>query len=449
VDVPATVRGVRDVALAVQRAGGTTSRARTRVALAIWTAVVAAGAIVAMVLNGIGQRISIDVPPLHARFDPRVTSNAVLVVLVGGLAVLYARRVAMSLRWPRLLFGSAAASVLWSLSLASVRRVDRIVSPVRSSREYLAAVPQVHDLGQFLGGFVENIRAYPVHVQGHPPGTVLLLAVLRAVGLGGSGWAAALFVIGGALAVPAVLVATRDVAGEDLARRAAPFLVVAPTAIWLATSADSLYTGLSAWGATLLIIATGRRDRRGDLAAAGGGLLLAISAFCSYGLVLVALIPIAVALARRRMWPVVVATGVSALVAAAFAAAGFWWFAGLAATHARYDAGIAQSRPYLAFLLINLAALAVALGAATAVALGRLRDRAVWLLVGAALAAVVIADLSGMSKGEVERIWLPFTPWLLVANATLARSERVRESGWLAVQAGTAIVIESLVHTPW
>ncbi len=447
--MPATVRTVTDVALAVPGAAGTAARTRTSLALAIWAAVVAAGAIVALALNATGQRISINAPPLHAGLDARVTTNAVLVVLIGGLAVVYAPRVAMSLRWPRLLLGSAVASVLWSLSLASVRGVDRIVSPVRSPREYLAAVPQVHDLGVFLGGFVENIHAYPVHVQGHPPGTVVLLAALRNIGLGGANWTAALFVVGGTLAIPAVLLATRDVSGEQLARRAAPFLVIAPTAIWLATSADALYMGVSAWGAALVIVATGRRDRRGDVSAAAGGVLLGASAFCSYGLVLVAVVPIAVAVGRRRIRPLLMALTGSTLVIVAFAAAGFWWFAGLAATRARYAAGIASTRPYLAFVVIDFAALALALGAATAVAIGRLRDRATWLLVGAALAAVVLANLSGMSKGEVERIWLPFTPWLLVACAALTRSGRARPSGWLALQAGTAIIIESLVHTPW
>ena len=255
--------------------------------------------------------------------------------------------------------------------------------------------------------------------------------------------------ISGALAVPAVLLATRDVGGEQLARRAAPFLVIAPTAIWLTTSADALYMGVSAWGAALVIVATGRRDRAGDLSAVCGGVLLAVAAFCSYGLVLVALVPIAVGVSRRRIRPLLVALAGSVLVTGVFAVAGFWWFAGLEATRARYDAGIAASRPYAAFVVIDLAAFALALGAATAVAFGRLRDRALWLLVGAALAAVVLADLSGMSKGEVERIWLPFTPWLLVANVALTRSGRARPSGWLALQAGTAIVIESLVHTPW
>ena len=79
---------------------------------------------------------------------------------------------------------------------------------------------------------------------------------------------------------------------------------------------------------------------------------------------------------------------------------------------------------------------------------GRLRDRRSWLLVGGGLAAVALADLSGMSKAEVERIWLPFVPWLLLAAAALARLRRQRR--WLAGQAALAIAAsQAVVATPW
>ena len=83
---------------------------------------------------------------------------------------------------------------------------------------------------------------------------------------------------------------------------------------------------------------------------------------------------------------------------------------------------------------------------------------------GGGLAAVVLADLSGMSKGEVERIWLPFTPWILLAGAALlvredvaagaartvgAWARRPAAAGWLGSQIGVAILIESLIRTPW
>src|SRR5690606_40901761 len=45
------------------------------------------------------------------------------------------------------------------------------------------------------------------------------------------------------------------------------------------------------------------------------------------------------------------------------------------------------------------------------------------VLVAGALLALLIADLSGMSKAETERIWLPFTLWLLPACAFLTPPE--------------------------
>ena len=59
---------------------------------------------------------------------------------------------------------------------------------------------------------------------------------------------------------------------------------------------------------------------------------------------------------------------------------------------------------------------------------------------------VLAADLSQMSKGEVERIWLPFVPWLLVACAFLP--ERWRRPG-LAIQVVVALAVQHLLFTGW
>ncbi|MCF0094986.1 hypothetical protein B0E54_03844 [Micromonospora sp. MH99] len=66
------------------------------------------------------------------------------------------------------------------------------------------------------------------------------------------------------------------------------------------------------------------------------------------------------------------------------------------------------------------------------------------LLPLAALVAVLGADLSGLSKAEVERIWLPFVVWLLVATAHLPTGSR---RWWLAAQALTALAVNHLVWT--
>jgi hypothetical protein len=256
-------------------------------------------------------------------------------------------------------------------------------------------------------------------------------------------------IAGGAAAVPATLVAVRAVAGEVAARAAAPFLVLAPAAIWVATSADAFYLGVTAAGIALLAAAgagSGVRGRRGDALAAGAGLALGGACFLSYGAVLAAPIAAGVAVAQRRWRPLLVAAGAALAVAAAFAAAGFWWPDGLAATRHAYFDGVASRRPYGYFLVADVAAFALAVGPAAAVALARLRpslDRTAWL-VGGALLAVVLADVSGLSKGEVERIWLPFVPWVLAATATLGPRR-----GWLGLQAGAALALAAAVRTPW
>ncbi|MDI5941944.1 hypothetical protein QLR68_28205, partial [Micromonospora sp. DH15] len=147
-------------------------------------------------------------------------------------------------------------------------------------------------------------------------------------------------------------------------------------------------------------------------------------------------------------------------VVAAFTAAGFWWPAGYHLVVERYYQGIAADRAYGYWVWANLALVVVAAGPAAAVLLRRaalaggravaLRrpgaESATWLLPLAATAAIVAADLSGYSKAEVERIWLPFTAWLLAGAAQIPPADR---RTWLAVQAGVALTINHLLLTSW
>jgi hypothetical protein len=258
-----------------------------------------------------------------------------------------------------------------------------------------------------------------------------------------------LVVAGGVAAGVAALVALREVAGDIAARTAAPFMVLLPAAIWW-SSADAFYAGISALSVTSVVLATGRIGRRADMYAFAGGVGFGLAAFLSYGLVPLALIPVVVAADRRRMRPLAVA-GVGALVVFfAFASLGFWWFAGLTATRHQYLIGAAASRPYLYFLVGNLALFAVATGPAVAIGLARLRDRSAWLLVGTILGVIAIADVSGMSKAEVERIWLPFVPWAALATAGLVDGMSFRMARrCLALQACCALVLATTVWSIW
>jgi hypothetical protein len=418
-------------------------------AVLAWVALLGAAYLLVERLYASGVNVKIGAAPIVGAFDLRVTPRVLVAVAVGGTVALAGPEFARRARWSHLLLGAAAVAAVWAVALAFVDGWQALTHPVEHRAQYLAEVPNIGSPGEFLATFPDRIRDYSVHVQGHPPGMLLVLSVLDRVGLGGSAWAAGLCIAGGAAAVPAVLVTVREVAGEAWARRAAPFVVLAPAAIWIASTADAFYAGISAWAVALVVLASGRRRPRSDVLAFTGGLLFGVTAFLSYGLVLLAATPLVVAWRRRRGRPLVLATAGVLAVAAGFLAAGFSWVEGLLATRDRYFAGVGSQRPYAEFLVNNAAAFAVVLGPALAVALARLRDPGLWLLVGGALLAVGIAMMSGMSKGEVERIWLPFAVWLLPAGAALAVGQRRAAGAWLGMQAATAIVVVSVVRIPW
>jgi hypothetical protein len=226
-------------------------------------------------------------------------------------------------------------------------------------------------------------------------------------------------------------------------------VVLAPAALWVATTADALFAGVGAWAVTAVVLALHRDDRIGDGLALVGGLGFGVLLHLSYGAVLVAAVPLLVAVHRRRARPLVLAGLGAVPVFVAFGAAGFWWLDGLETTRREYRESVASTRPYGYFLVANVAALAVVLGPAIAVALVRLWDRALWCLAGGGLLACALADVSGMSKGEVERIWLPFAVWVLPAGAALAEPDRRAARGWLALQVAFAVLVQVAVRSRW
>jgi len=67
-------------------------------------------------------------------------------------------------------------------------------------------------------------------------------------------------------------------------------------------------------------------------------------------------------------------------------------------------------------------------------------------LTHAAEAAILLADLSMLSKAETERIWLPFEVWLTAAPALLpVRSNR----WWLGLNVIGALLLNHFVLTNW
>jgi hypothetical protein len=436
---------------------------------------IARGALVVLVAAGVlavwlvGRALTRDGADLHLRsgyvlvgeFDPVLTARVLLPLVVAAAGLLWGPSLARRLSWPRLLAASATGAAVWAVSLALSSGWGRLAEPMAGEHEYVADVGRVHGFGSLLSTFIDSVPVdsadpWTTHVAGHPPGALLVFALLDRLGLGGPGWAAVLCIAGGALAVPAVLVTVRAVADEAAARAVAPFAVLIPAAVWVATSADAFFAGVTAWGVALLALAAARGPSPAAYLRAGaGGLLLGLSLFLSFGLTAAGLLALAVVLVQHKRlgWGGVVrvlaaaAVGVL-LVFAVFTLGGYWWFEGITVDAQRVRDGAAYEDRFAHlhyFFAANVAAGAVAAGPAVVAGLAGLRGRLLWLPL-ASLAGMAASDVSGLVLGETERIWLPFVIWLLPATATLPpRSQRF----WLALSALLAITVEVVVRTPW
>jgi hypothetical protein len=417
-------------------------------AVVAWLLVVAAGTVLGLVLLRLGVKIVLPTPPVLGQWRWGWPPGLVIAGIAGCALAVLLPATADGTRWRVTLVVTSLAALGWWLALSLADGTGGLVRGPRWSTEYLHDVPAVRDdPGRFLRTFTDAIGQYEIHVRGHPPGMVLLLAGLDRVGLKGAGGEVVVVLTAAATAPVAILIAIREVVGEAIARRAAPFVALAPAAIWIATSADALYMAVVAWAVACVALASGRRGPASFALAAGGGLLGGLALLGSYGMLLAALIPAPVLWRRRRADTSLVAGSFAVVVLAAMLPFGFSWLQGLAATRHEYEI-LDLDRPYLAFLVINTAAWALALGPATAAAFATSRDSRLWRIVSGGVAAAALANVSGLSKGEVERIWLPFGIWVLPIGAALATTHR-RSTRWLLAQVATAIAVVAVVRTQW
>ena len=425
--------------------------------------------------------------PLRAAWEPRVGPGSLAALALAALALLYAGRFASRWPWPRMLAMTFVMTVAWMTSLATVDGLAGIGRVLDTTPEYLPTAREVTDLPTLLRTFIDRIpegapERWPVHISGHPPGALLLFVLLVAVGLG-SGLAAGMTVLLIAATTPVAVLATLRLLGaEPAARTVAPLLVFGPAAIWMAVSADGLFAAMSAWGLCCLA-ASATRQRWWSTALWGiaAGVVLGYCAMLSYGLPLLSVLAMAILLVARNFRPLLWALGAALLLVLSFAAAGFSWWEAFPVLRERYWDGIAQRRPASYWLWGNFAAFCFSAGplagVAAATTVSRLRyngrppasneavvnpssgwqegdcttplcvtERVVVLLGCAAVVTLVVADLSRMSKAEVERIWLPFVPWLLVGCALLPI--RWQRPG-LALQVGFALTVQHLLFTQW
>lgn len=460
----------------VRRSGGITRDLRHDLyAVGAAVLLVTAAVLIGHHIQHAHHTLRVNWPPLLGSWGPHLGPGTPVAVVVAVATVGYGPALAARLPWRALLAAAWGTATAWILSLALIDGWQRGVAGRLTSRhEYLQVVGRFHDVPAALRDFTHHILLespdnWPAHVAGHPPAATLTFVLLDRIGLRGGGWAGIWCVAVGATACVAVLVAVRALADEGLARRAAPFLVLAPAAVWMGTSADAYFAAVAAWSVALLALAvTGRRVRS---AALGSGLLFGLTCYLSYGLTLFALIGAAVLLlgrgrVRERPELLLLLLAGAAVVPTAFTLAGFDWWEAYRLLVTRYRQGAGGIRPYGYWVWANLACAVLITGLATAAGLRRTgaslghrrgeslarpdgphrrgADARLALLVAAALLALLVADLSGMSKAETERIWLPFALWLLPSCAFLTRPR-----AWLAAQAALALLLNHLLLTGW
>ncbi|MER7889833.1 hypothetical protein ABTX15_08430 [Micromonospora sp. NPDC094482] len=453
------------------------------VVLAVEAALLAAAVLVGLLLNARGAGLYADAAPLYATWRPHLGWGTPATVLVAVAVLGWGMRWAQHARWGVLLASGWLTAVAWTLSLALVDGWSAgLARRLTAQAEYLHEVPGVTDIPAMLAGFTGRILdfqpdSWSTHTAGHPPGALLVFVWLDRVGLGGGAAAGLACVLVGASVAVSVPVALRALGAAEAARAVLPFLVLLPGAVWVGASADGIFAGVVAAGLALLAV-------RGPGAAALGGALLGFALFLSYGFVLVGVLALAVlALRPAARLRSLLAAGVGvAAVTLAFTLAGFHWWQGYRLVVERYYQGWAAERPYGYWVWANLAALLLCAGLVLGPALRRAvvaagaAARAGWGRPGAPIAAraarrggrvaalvaavrgagpsvvlplaasvaVAGADLSGLSKAEVERIWLPFAVWLLAATALLPAGGR---RWWLAGQVVTALAVNHLLWT--
>lgn len=421
--------------------------------------------IVTPLINSTPRQIEMfaQAAPIFGWWDAHVGWGTIPAIAIGLGTTLWGPAVAQRLPWRAVPWVTWATACAWAFALAMVDGWSLgFARRLETSNEYLRQVPSITDIPYALRSFSSRILDFQpdswiTHVSGHPPGALLTFVWLDRIGLSGGAWAGLLCLLVGSSASAAIVVALRALSGAEIARSAAPFVAVAPTAIWIAVSADGYFAGVAAWGLALLALAVRGTTRLSLLAGAGAGLLLGWGIFLNYGLGLIALPAVAVLIAakdvRSALRALVPAVVVALAVVGVFALAGFWWFDGYVLVQERYWQGIAMNRPFQYWAWANFASVVCAVGLGTVAGVSRAFDlklikgrSGIHLLVIAALLATVCADLSMLSKAEVERIWLPYTVWMTAAGALLPpRSRR----WWLGLNVIGALALNHLILTNW
>lgn len=427
-------------------------------------------------LQRVNRDLKLGAAPLVGDWTWRVSVRIVPVIVVAIFVLVVSRR---RLPYRVAVVANSLLGVCFCFALAASDGLDRLLDPVVHRTEYWANLARLPGTAEMLREYSQRsfLLRYSVHMKGHPPGFPLLLKGLEAVGLGRPWTTGALSFLGVGLSIAGLSAVLKKVVSERAAIAVLPFLAVAPFMVWMGVSADAFFCGVAAVACYLLVCALTRAESittstGGKVAVIGlgllSGLLFGYLLMLTYGAATFGVVPLMLLLTvqgpdTRDRLLIAVSTAIGVVIVfGLFAANGFWWLDGLNTTRRFYWTGTAQFRPWRYFLVGNIGALLIAIGPVVVLGIARLRARSAWRLVGAAVVAVSLANASQYSKGEVERIWLMFMPWLTVGVLGLVGNS-VRNADidldnseaspvpivWLATTAFVAITLQLALQSKW
>lgn len=430
------------------------TRRRELTDLWTWLVLVTVGSLLTWWAVKAGLKLGTASAPFLGRYRVEIGYATVLAVAVAFSVLTIAQRGwCERARFGRVLAASYLGLLTWAAALAIVDGSNGFTRALLNPESYLSDVAAVGDdpLG-YLRHFTEHAGERSFATRGHPPAPVLLLWMLQRAGLTDHLVLGLVFTAFGALAAPLTLAAVRDTCGDLSARRLAPPLVLATSAVWLAVSMDAVVGTLVA-----AMIFAGVRATRAHGPRAGGwallaGALLGVAALFSYAVAWVGLSVVCLYFARRRA-ALNAASGIGALIPLFAAwAAGFSWVDGLLGAHRDFTTRVDPARPALPWAAISIVAALMAAGPILVASLRKVRNTPGWPFLVGAGAAVVFSIIAGIARGGVEHAWLPYFAWLCVAATAPERPGGPVPPAPLiltAVGALTAIVVEALLATPW
>lgn len=423
----------------------------------VWAVLVAAGGALTAVASAADARLGTGAAPFTGRYSLHVGAASVIAPVVAAVVILAMRsRVHERMRWGLLLVWSYAFAAAWAVGLALVDGGHGLASPIDRPDAYLREVPRVGgDPLHYLRDFTTSSTVHTSDTQTHPPGPVLLLWGLDRIGVHAPLALGLLVTLVGAASVPLVAVAVRSLCHEPAARLLLPAVVLAPYVVWLAVSLDAV--ALTLVGAAFACTAVGTEPGRAGWWALGGGALVGVAALFSYSIPWIALSLLLICFVRRRaLLILLIAIGLLVPLLLAWWA-GFSWFDGLSTAQEYTSLTVGPHRSWLVWIPLDLLVVVIACGPVLVGAARKVRRTPGWpFVVGAAL-GIGFAVGSGLTRGEAERAFLAFFPWLLVP--AVAPGARPAEPGqaasgplpWplVALGAATGIVVEAVLRSPW